>query len=216
MSDLSQAAQTALAKGRANRAMVHLMGLVSGIVADLALADLEIQYLSTWLTQHEEVTSTWPGFVIERKVREVLADGVITEAERTHLLQVLLDLSANDFAYTGAAAPEVSSLPINDLVTVIIRNAGVCHTGEFLFGTRAACERVTLAGGGMPLDNVSRSTDILVVGTKVSPNWVTTSFGRKIQRAAELQNGGHAIEIISERRWLEALQAPSPLEDRSA
>lgn len=189
-----------------NRALEHLMGMVTGMVADRHLHDLEIKLLSTWLSDNNEVTSRWPGFVIARKVREVLADGLVTEAERKHLMQVLTDLASTDFTLTGSASPEIAALPINDSVTVIIRHAGVCHTGEFLFGTRAACERVTLAGGGMPLDSVSKSTDILVIGTRVSPNWAHTSFGRKIQRAAELQEEGHPIEIISERRWLESLQ----------
>jgi len=192
---------------RATRAMEHLLGMITGMVADLQLQKAEIQFLSTWLAEHEEVTSTWPGFVIARKVEEVMADGIITTVEQEHLLQVLRDLASTDFSLTGSSSPEVTTLPIDDAVSVEIRNAGVCHTGEFMFGTRAACERVTLKGGGMPLDSVSRSTDVLVVGTRVSPNWAHTSYGRKIQKAAQLQENGHPIEIISERRWLEALRA---------
>jgi NAD-dependent DNA ligase len=78
-------------------------------------------------------------------------------------------------------------------------------TGEFIFGTRAACERLTLKAGGMPLDKVTKHVDVLVIGTRLSPDWAHTSFGRKIQRAAELQEQGHPIEIISERRWLEVV-----------
>lgn len=189
-----------------NRATEHLMGMVTGIVADRHLHDVEVKLLSTWLQENVEVTASWPGCAIARTVHAVMADGLITEAERNHLMQVLLELSSTDFSATGSASPEIAALPINDVITVTIRNAGVCHTGEFLFGTRAACERATLAAGGMPLDNVSRRTDILVVGTRVSANWAHTSFGRKIQRAAELQEEGHPIEIISERRWIDALQ----------
>lgn len=146
------------------------------------------------------------GVVIARKVEEIMADGVITEGERAYLLEVLSELASTDFALTGSSSPEVAALPINDVVTVSLRNAGVCHTGEFLFGTRAACERITLKAGGMPLDSVTRKTDILVIGTRVSPHWAHTSFGRKIQKAAELQESGHPIEIISERRWIDAIR----------
>lgn len=202
---LSTAAVAAIRHRQLTKSTEILMGMVTGMVADGQLHDLEIQLLSTWLTENAEVAEQWPGSVIARKVREVLADGVITQDEREHLLQVLQGLAANEFAVTGAAVAEVASLPINDVVTVEIVNAGVCHTGVFLFGTRAACERLTLKAGGMPLDNVSKRTDILVVGTKVSPDWAHSSFGRKIQRAAELQEEGHPIEIISERRWLEVV-----------
>jgi NAD-dependent DNA ligase len=188
-----------------NRAVEHMIGLVTGIIADRALHDMEIKLLRTWLDEHSIVTQTWPGFVVARKIEEVVADGVVTDAERSHLLEVLTSLASTDFAITGSSSPEVSALPIYDVVTVILKNATVCHTGEFLFGTRAACERVTLNAGGMPVDGITRRTDLLVVGTRVSPNWAHTSFGRKIQKAAELQEQGHPIEIISERRWIEAL-----------
>jgi hypothetical protein len=59
----------------------------------------------------------------------------------------------------------------------------------------------------MCADNVSKKVDILVIGTRVAPDWAHTSFGRKIQRAVELQEEGHAIEIISEKRMMEAVSA---------
>lgn len=208
MEESNPAALRAQATLRLNKAVEHMMGLVTGIVADQSLHDLEVKLLRTWLTENSIVTQTWPGFVIARKVEEIMTDGVITEAERAHLLTILNDLASTDFALTGSSSSEVAALPINDVVTVDLRNAGVCHTGEFLFGTRAACERITLKAGGMPLDTVTRKTDILVVGTRVSPNWAHTSFGRKIQKAAELQEDGHPIEIISERRWIDAVGRP--------
>lgn len=197
------AAQRAAATHQLNRAVEHMMGLIGGVVADQQLHDLEISFLRTWLTEHSRVTQTWPGFVVARKVEEVLDDGVVTDAERVHLLKLLTETAATDFASTGSSSPEVASLPINDSVTVVFKNAGVCHTGEFLFGTRASCERLTMKAGGMPLDAITRKTDFLVVGTRVSPGWAHTSFGRKIQKAVELQENGHPIEIISERRWIE-------------
>lgn len=211
MEDPSNAVQRAQHTHRLNKAVEHMIGLVTGIIADRNLHDLEIGLLRTWLTENSIVTTTWPGFVVARKVEEILADGVITDAERAHLLDVLSQFAATDFALTGSSSPEVAALPINDEVTVLLNNATVCHTGEFLFGTRAACERITLKAGGVAVDTVTRKTDLLVVGTRVSPNWAHTSFGRKIQKAAELQEAGHPIEIISERRWIEAM-SPAPMQ----
>jgi NAD-dependent DNA ligase len=204
----SFSAARAQATHQLNRAVEHMIGLVTGIIADGALHDLEIKLLRTWLDEHSVVTQTWPGFVIARKIEEIMSDGVVTEPEREHLLEVLKELAATDFALTGSSSAEVSALPINDAVTVTLKNAGVCHTGEFLFGTRAACERLTLKAGGMPVDSVTKRTDLLVIGTRVSPNWAHTTFGRKIQKAAELQECGQPIEIISERRWIDAMREP--------
>lgn len=190
---------------RITKAVEHLLGMVEGMIVDNHLHDLEVKMLSTWLAANPEATATWPVSVIARKVGDVLTDGIITEAERKHLMEVLKELIANNFSETGSASPEATALPIDDCVTITLKDSGVCMTGEFIFGTRAACERLTLKAGGMPLDNVTKHVDILVIGTRLSPDWAHTTFGRKIQRAAELQDQGHPIEIISERRWLEVV-----------
>ena len=199
------AALTSVETHRTNRAIEHLLGLVTGMVADGELNDREITMLSTWLASHPEATADFPGAVIARAVREVLADGIITDAERDHLLTTLTGLASTDFSATGSVSPEVTGLPIEDCVSIDFKNSMVCFTGEFLYGTRAACERLVLKVGAMCADNVSKKVDILVIGTRVSPDWAHTSFGRKIQRAVELQEEGHAIEIISEKRMMEAI-----------
>jgi NAD-dependent DNA ligase len=204
----TRAIQRSIYNRQCARALEHLMGIVTGIVADDLLVDKEVQFLSTWLSAHPEATTDFPGSLIHRKVRDILVDGVITAAEREHLLDVLQHVSGVMFSDTGSADPDPLGLPINDAVTVTLPNAGICLTGQFLFGTRAACERLSLKAGATPLDSVTRKVDYLIIGTRVSPAWVGTSYGRKIQRAVELQEQGHPIEIISERRWIAAHPAP--------
>lgn len=201
----SYAAAVSIAKHQTNRAIEHLMGLVTGLVADGNLNDLEIKMLSTWIASHPEVTTEYPGSIIARKVADVLEDGVITEDERAHLLTVLLELAANNFSSTGSADPEVVSLPIDDSVAPDLRDATVCFTGEFVYGTRAACQKLMEKTGAACVDSLTKKVNVLVIGTRVSPGWVHTSFGRKIQRAVELQGEGHRIHIISERRWQELM-----------
>jgi hypothetical protein len=84
----SYGAELAVAKHKANRAIEHLLGMITGMVADGQLHDLEIKLLSTWMTSYPEATTEFPGSVIARKVAEILKDGIITENERAHLLQV--------------------------------------------------------------------------------------------------------------------------------
>ncbi len=200
--ETSAAAMAAVQQRQLNRSMEMLMGMVTAMVADAHLHDMEIHLLATWLQENAALAERWPASVIARKVQEVMADGVITEAERAHLLSVLQSLATTNFAETGSASPEVAVLPLNDDIEVQIRDAGVCHTGVFFFGTRAACERLTELAGGVPQGAVSGRTAYLVVGSQVSPNWAHTSFGRKLQKAAEMRDAGHPLGIISERRWL--------------
>lgn len=190
---------------RLNKAVEQLMGIVTGVVADGELTDKEVLFLRTWLIEHDAVAEHWPGSAIYRVVSEVLHDGVITDDERAHLLGTLKELVQSDFSNTGSSLSEGPTLPVNDKVTVQLTNISVCHTGAFLYGTRAAVERATLKAGGLPMDGITKKTDLVVIGSKLSPDWAHTTFGRKIQKARELQDAGEAIEIISERRWLQAL-----------
>lgn len=200
-----------LARERRNltKASELLLGLVTGIAADAQLHDMEIQLLSTWLASNNDVTAHWPGSVISLAVQEVLADGVITNAERDHLLTVLQKVAVTDFASTGSATPDVLQLPLNDQATVSLSNSVVCLTGEFIYGTRDKCHRASAEAGALLADTVTRKLQYLVVGTNVSPHWANTSYGRKIQKAVELQQAGLPVCIISEQRWASALALPS-------
>ncbi len=199
-------AKIAIQKRAHNKSVELLLGIVTGLVVDQQLRDIEIQFLKNWLADHPDVANVWPGCVIAKTISDTLADGLVTEAERSHLLMVLRDMAANDFAATGSTGAEVLQLPINDAVHVDVRDRNVCHSGDFLFGTRAKCEQLTNMAGGCSVGTITRKVAYLVIGTNVSPAWAHTSYGRKIEQAVGLQADGHAIQIISERRWLEVLQ----------
>lgn len=205
MPDIDPKAFGAIRKSIESKSIQMLSGLVSGMVADGQLNDLEIQFLNTWLTENSQTTRYWPGSAIAALLREVLADGIITPDEREHLLKELQLMAGNDFAETGAATPVPVDLPFDHHHKPSFGGARVCLTGEFLFGTRSACEALSLKWGATPVLNVSRKVAYLVVGTHVSPAWLTASYGRKIMQAIELRNGGHTINILPERTWLEHL-----------
>lgn len=199
------ATQRALDNRQLSKAAQVLSGIITGISADGHLHDLEIQMLSTWLTAHPEVAQSWPGSAVARLVEEVLDDGAVTEDERTYLLCNLQKLFGEDFANTGSADPEVAGLPFDEDSTAPLRDATICLTGEFAYGTRSACQRLAEKHGCTAVAAVSKKVQFLIVGAHVSPNWVNTSYGLKIQRAMELREEGHSIGILSEERWLALL-----------
>ena len=200
------AVQRALANRKLTRASQVLAGIVTGILADGHLHDLEVRMLRTWLTENVDVTSVWPGSAIAQLIDEVLADGVIDEVERSHLVQSLQQICSGDFPETGSTTPEVGALPFDELRGLDFRDTAVCHTGEFLYGTRKACEALTVKAGGFPVNSVSRKVRYLIVGTHASPHWITESYGRKIMQALEMRAKGGEIYIVRERDWLEAMQ----------
>lgn len=199
-------AAIAIKRRSQNRAIELLLGIVTGMIADETLHDKEIQFLRSWLQEHPDVAAVWPGSIVAATIRDTLSDGIITEPERAHLLKVLQSLSVNDFSITGSAASEVLQLPIDDTAAINVQDRHVCHTGEFLYGTRAKCEQLTVSAGGTPTGTVTKKVSYLVVGTNVSPSWAHSSFGRKIEQAIALQQAGHHIAIVSEQRWLNSLK----------
>lgn len=198
-------AQRLLANRNLNKAIETLHGLVTGVVADGHLHDLEIRLLRTWLNDNADAASVWPGSVVAQQVSAVLDDGIITAEERDHLLSVLQTMSLTDFAATGSATAEPTMMPVDDTVRVTHEGNAFCLTGEFWYGTRRRCEELVVLNGGEPLSNVSKKIQYLVIGTNVSPAWAHTSYGRKIERAIELQKEGHPIHIVTERHWLKSV-----------
>lgn len=199
------AVQRAAQQRALTKATQTLLGLCIGIIADGRLHDREVLFLSTWLSEHPEVSEFWPGSEITRRVREILADGTITQNERDQLLMVLEQITQTAFAETGAAQPDGPALPIDDDPSIFFRHMTFCFTGDFIFGTRAACERAVLSLGAMPLDGVTKKLDYLVIGSLISPQWFNTTYGRKIEKARAYKDQGVEITIVSERQWTAAL-----------
>lgn len=90
---------------RTTKGIQSLIGIVSGLVCDGQLNDSEISYLSTWIAENQELADVYPATIIYRRVREVLADNIITAEERDYLLKEFQELSGNRFHETGAAQP---------------------------------------------------------------------------------------------------------------
>jgi len=81
-----------------------------------------------------------------------------------------------------------------------------CFTGPFLSGSRKWCQEQVLTRGGVPLNNVVSNLDYLVIGSKVSPAWANSSYGRKIETAMTYRDKeGCRLRIVTEAHWVAAL-----------
>jgi NAD-dependent DNA ligase len=179
-----------------------LLGIVSGIVSDGELNELELRYLKIWCDENKHIANQYPANIIFRRIHEVFIDSVITQEEREYLLNELKIISGNDFSNTGSALPEHIESVFDDDPTVIFNQNEFVFTGRFMFGTRSACESAVLQRGGMVKNYITNSTNYLVIGTRTSPEWIAENFGRKIQKAAEMSSSGdYEISIIREVDW---------------
>lgn len=189
-----------------NKGIEMLHGLISGMLADGLLNNLEIKYLSTWLSEHADVASVWPGNVVAKLLSEILNDGIMTDAEQSQLLKMLTDLSGVNFEQTGSVTAEATTLPLDNICPIDTRDVYICLTGEFRFGTRPKCEELAISAGAIPHPALTKKIAYLIIGTNVSLNWAHTSYGRKIEQAVAHQQSGHPMKIISEQRWLASMQ----------
>ena len=184
------------------KSLNSLMGIVTGLVSDGELNEVEIRFLKIWCAENRHIANQYPANIIFRRVHEVLRDDVLTKDERDHLLDQLKILSGNDFSNTGSALPEHIANIFDDDPLVIFKENEFVFTGLFMFGTRNACETAVLHRGGRVNDYITKKTNYLVVGTRTSPDWITENFGRKIQKAAEMASSGeYEIAIIREADW---------------
>jgi NAD-dependent DNA ligase len=184
-----------------------LLGICTGVMADEKLNEQEVRFLDLWLKDNADIANIWPGDVIARRVRDVLADNVVADDELKHLHETLKELIGGTLQDTGAVSGLSTRLPVNDekASPIIFKESSFCFTGNFIFGTRAACERAITERGALAVGNVKKDLGYLVIGTMVSSEWANTSHGRKIEKAVEYQNNGCPILIISEEHWVKYL-----------
>lgn len=81
----------------------------------------------------------------------------------------------------------------------------ICFTGTCMFGTRADLLKKVAELGGIPTDNVTTKTDVLVVGQQDYRIVGESGLSSKQKRAIELLNKGQDIEILSESEFLSRL-----------
>lgn len=177
-----------------------LIGIAQGVLADGDLNEREILFLRDWLTANENIGVCWPGSAIMAQVNCTLADGVITAAERDHLVRVLQQLVGGALEDL-AASTHVCELALDRIDTVTFPGSSFCFTGDFVFGPRATCQSHTERLGGAIATNVSKRLTYLVVGGLGSPEWKHGSFGTKIEKAIALRDGGAPLRIVHEDAW---------------
>lgn len=183
--------------------MNTLLGIIQGIMADQQLNDTEIHGLNNWLNIN--AGETWPASLIKAKVNKILEDGIVTNSERQDLFTLLLQCGCNQFTSTGAADATTLCLGTSEPKTLTVEQNRFCFTGTFLTGNREYCHSIITKRGGAIAESVTQKLNYLVLGAHPSRDWITSSYGRKIQRAIEMQQKGHPIQLLTEHTWANAI-----------
>jgi NAD-dependent DNA ligase len=182
----------------------ELLGLARGLMADQELTDSEIHFLHEWLEERYSMTSSFPGNVIHERIKEVLEDGVVTEEERSHLVDTLNMLIENRLEDL-ADQVDLTELWFDDVGLIDFNKTRFCLTGNFVYGPSDVCKVAIEQRGGTVAPSVSDEAQYLVVGGLGLDEWRTGGLGAEIESAMRLRAKGKSVKIIPEDSWVEYL-----------
>lgn len=188
-----------------NQSLGALLGITQGFLADRHLANEEIRFLELWLANHTAISTVWPGDMIYQRVQAVLADGIVTEAERAHLADTLQSLVGGTLRQLADETHVTQLLPF-ETPTIGFVKSTFCLTGNFVFAPRKVCEESITTRGGSVKSNPSNKLNFLVIGGLGSPEWKHGSFGTKIEAAMRMKREGAPIAIVHEDHWAGCLR----------
>jgi NAD-dependent DNA ligase len=186
------------------KSLEELRGIAKGLMADQELSDGEIYYLSQWLESHYSVTSAFPGNVIHDRIKEVLADGVIDEAERSHLVDTL-NMLIEDRLDELTDQVDLTELWFDEVGLIEFDNTKFCLTGNFVYGPREVCQTAIEDRGGIVSQSVDTAAEFLVIGGLGVDEWRSGGLGVEIETAMRLRGTGTPLKIIAEGSWVTQL-----------
>jgi hypothetical protein len=190
---------------RAERDLSELLGLAKGVLADGVVTTSEVDLVHQWVQAHPDAAEQWPVNILRARLERIFDDGIVDEAEREDLAELLGALVGGKAGIIGGD-DAATDLPVDMPPPPLLWTGSVfVFTGKFAFGPRAECERHVMHLGGLCESSVTRRTNYLVIGTFGSRDWVHTSFGRKIEKAVEYRDAGQRLAIVNEDYWAAAL-----------
>lgn len=84
-------------KSRLDKSLNSLLGLVAGIAIDSSINAREVEFLRTWLQEHEHVAESHPYNELIPIVNAALADGVLTDDEKEDILWLCEKLRSTEY-----------------------------------------------------------------------------------------------------------------------
>ncbi|MFP4895614.1 BRCT domain-containing protein [Paraburkholderia sp. EG304] len=190
------------------RKIDELLGIIKGVLVDGVVSQGEAEYLLNWMQTNREAANVWPASVIYPRIADVLADGVLDLDESKEILDLLMSTVGGNTAPNIGEASNSTKLPVTDPAPRIeFADRTFCFTGKFFSGSRDWCREQVTARGGIAMDSITKKLHYLVIGEIGSRDWLHSTFGTKIQKAATYASDGAPLVIVTEQHWVEHLDA---------
>lgn len=127
-------------------------------------------------------------------MKSVLEDGIITDEEKSYLLNVLSNYNNPVEFYSG----NVDGLNLDGKLIVL--------TGDFIYGSKDEVTNKLEMLGASVKNSVSGKTDYVIVGGNGSEAWSCGNYGSKVKKAIEYQSKGKGVKIIKEEVFFKCLE----------
>jgi NAD-dependent DNA ligase len=189
--------------------MQKLHGILAGVAADAQISVEELQALSQWLQEHDELKGCWPYDEVESLILNILEDGKIDAEEHAKLLEYFSDFAhilddktiTNPISFENAKVVGICAVSPE----IRFRDAVFCITGVSSQFTRAEFHKVVSELGGTPSETVTHRVNYLIIGADGNPCWAYACYGRKVEQAVQLRKKGHSILIVHENDFHDAV-----------
>lgn len=164
--------------------LLALQDCLKNITADGEITEREAKRLHRWLMDNRSLRGNFPFDKAFFTVEQALHDGKL-EREELEVMQALF-----------ARVAEPSTPECTEETPLTGKNYVL--TGEFAYGDRQQVQARLAEMGAVSQNNVTRKTDVLIVGSHGSEAWTVGTQGTKMKRALEMQEKGHPIRILRE------------------
>ena len=168
--------------------MQILKGIVEGISCDKKIVLDELDSLKEWMEGNLNLRGNYPYDAILLCIEKIIEDRIITSEEHDELLSLFKE-------YTNPIEAR------RDL-QIDLANKSVCLTGNFIHGTKEEIGTIITGKGGFISPNITKKTEILLVGGEGSKAWCYGNFGSKVKKAMEMRSQGIGIEIYGEEDFI--------------
>lgn len=167
-----------------SKSMNELISLAEDVVADGRVTMDEVIGLRWWIERNPLLGDDGLSSSLYSLLSRVLEDGKIDEGEEREVMEAL-KLIIDPLGESACPAFDVSGKKY-------------CLSGDFEYGSKEDVEALLAKLGGERLPGVSKKCDYVIVGAKGSAQYAHGKYGKKIERAIELQSKGVPIQIVGE------------------
>lgn len=192
-------------------AVRRLHGVLHGLIIDNILSDEEIYSLHDWFEDYHMFRSVWPFNDLYVIVSGILRDNIIDEDERAFLKHIcsefaekpidkaiLHDEFYEDIGRSGSKIFQPIQYIAEKDPEIDFKGKTFCFTGPAKTAKRDVLAEIVREMGGGFINRIVDHLDYLIIGSYSSPAWVYSTYGRKIEKAIDMQKKNMHVKIIME------------------